>query len=103
MRFNAIAALCKEGTAQDSIGNTVPTVGEPREVFANVYEIGLNSYLAARASGLHADAELQLRSGDYDGEEIVLFGGNEYTVERVSDSGEFTRLTLARRLANVDC
>lgn len=100
MRFNATATLYHEATTQDASGNTVPSKGEPSEVYANVYEIGLNSYLAAQASGLHADAELQLRSADYGGENVVEFDGKEYMVERVSDTGEFTRLTLARRLGN---
>ena len=101
MRFNATATLCRETATQDSRGNTVRVKGAPKEVYANVYEIGLNSYLAAKAAGLHADAELQLRSIDYDGENIAEFNGVEYTVERVSDTGEYTRLTLARRLSNV--
>lgn len=101
MRYNAIATLCAETVAQDSAGNTVVTDGEPREVYANVYEIGLNSYVAARAAGLHADAELQMRSADYDGENVATVDGVEYTVVRVSDTGEYTRLTLARRLSNV--
>ena len=100
MRFNSTATLYPVTATQDARGNTVPSKGEPKDVYANVYEIGLNSYLAAKASGLHADAEIQMRSADYDGEGIVEFGGREYMVERVSDSGEFTRLVLARRLAN---
>ena len=71
-----------------------------KEVFANVYEIGLNSYIAAQAAGLHADAELQVRTCDYDGEAIAEFDGQEYTVERATDSGEFTRLVLSKRISN---
>ena len=100
MRFNSTATLYPVTVSQDAQGNTVPTKGEPREVYANPYEIGLNSYIAAQAAGLHADAEIQLRSADYDGEVIVFYEGQEYTVARVSVAGEYTRLTLSRRLAN---
>lgn len=101
MRFNSTATLYLESATQDASGNPVHVMSEPREVFANVYEIGLRSFIAAQSAGLHADAEIQLRNADYDGENIVEFDGKEYTVERVSEAGEFTRLTLARRVANV--
>ena len=100
MRFNATAKLYPVEARQDERGNIAHVEGEPKEVFANVYEIGLNSYIAAQAAGLHVDAELQLRSADYDGEGIVEFDGDEYTVTRVSSAGEFTRLVLSKRLAN---
>ena len=100
MRFNSTAILYPVTTYQDSRGNNVREYGEPREVYANVYEIGLNSYIAAQAAGLHADAEIQMRSIDYEGEQAVAFDGKEYTVERVSETGEYVRLTLARKLGN---
>lgn len=100
MRFNTTATLYLETAAQDDAGNTVRSKGAPKEVYANRYEIGLNAFIAARDSGLHADAEMQLRTADYGGENVACFDGVEYTVERASDSGEFTRLVLARRLSN---
>lgn len=100
MRYDAVATLYSETVEADSRGNLKPVKGEPKEVYANKYTIGMTTYVNARSAGLHADAELQLRTVDYDGENIAILEGIEYTVERVSDSGEFTYLTLAKRLSN---
>lgn len=100
MRFDSVAELYSETLQADPKGNMIRVKGEPREVFANRYEVGMSSYMAAQEAGLHADAEIQVRAIDYQGEEIALMDGIEYTVERVQDSGEFVRLTLARRLSN---
>ena len=71
-----------------------------RTVFCNQYVIGAQSWLAARSAGLHADFEIEIRSYEYNGEQVVEFDGVECQVERVSDTGEFTRLLLKRRVSN---
>lgn len=68
--------------------------------FCNQMTIGTSAYMAARISGLHADAEVQLRSCEYSGQQRAELDGVEYTVERVLDTGEFTRLTLTKRASN---
>lgn len=69
-----------------------------RMAYANRFDMSLSNYAQAKSVGLHADAEYQLRSCDYHGEEVVRIGETDYTVERVADSGEFTRLTLKKGL-----
>lgn len=100
MRFNSVATLFTEVVQSDPKGNLNPVKGEPHDVFANEFSIGASTYMAAQEAGLHADAEIQLRSIDYGGENVAVLNGDEYTVERVEDSGDFTRLTLAKRLSN---
>lgn len=100
MRFDSVATLFTEVVQPDEMGNLKPVKGEPHEVFVNTYSIGLSSFMAAREAGLHADAEIQLRSVDYGGENIAVLDGKDYTVERVDGSGDFATLTLARRLSN---
>lgn len=65
-----------------------------------MFSIGTGTWLAARSAGLHADAEIQVRSVDYSAQNIVVMRGEDYTVERASDTGEYTRLVLAKRLSN---
>ena len=98
--FNAVASLERVSIAYDGAGNPTETVSS-RDVFVDRYSIGAATWLAARAAGLHADVELSLRSCDYQGEQRLSMDGIIYEVERVSDRGEFTRLTLARRLNDV--
>ena len=95
--YNDVATLESVSIAYDGAGNPTETVTS-RDVFVNRYSIGSSTWLAARSAGLHADVELSLRSCDYQGEQRLSMGGITYEVERVSDRGEFTRLTLARRL-----
>lgn len=100
MRYDSVATLFKEVVETDERGNMKPVKGEPHEVFVNPFAIGLSAYMAAQEAGLHADAEIQLRAVDYNGEDIAIMDGVEYTIERVQDTGDFTQLTLAKRLSN---
>lgn len=85
---------------QDAEGNWVQGEQFRKPVFCNRYTMGSATWASAVDAGLRADAELQLRSVDYEGEDEVIYHGREYDVTRVSDSGEFCRLTLGRRLSN---
>lgn len=100
MRFSEPITAFHEGATQDDMGNATLTRSSGTLLWANVYTVGLNAWLAGRAAGLHADAEIQVRSVDYDGQNIIVMNGEEYTVERASNTGEFTRLVLSHRLGN---
>lgn len=100
MRFNAQATLIKVETSRNEIGATVETETK-REVMVNVFNHSGESQLAARAQGLQLQAVIQLRSCDYKDEQRCIFRNEEYEVEGPIDTGEFTRLTLVRRLPNV--
>lgn len=100
MRFNAQATLIKVETALNEIGVSVETETK-RDVMVNVFNHSGDASLAARAQGLRLEAVIQLRSCDYDGEQRCVFRDNEYEIESPIDTGEFTRLTLVRRLPNV--
>lgn len=100
MRFSEPVTAFLESATQDDMGNATLTRSEKTTIWANVYTVGLNSWLAGRAAGLHADAEIQVRSVDYDGQNIIVMGDDEYSVERVTNTGEFTRLVLSHRLGN---
>lgn len=85
---------------QDGEGNWVQGEQVARQVFCNRFTVGGATWASVVDAGLRADAEVQLRSVEYAGEDEVRFHGVEYDVTRVVDSGEFTRLTLGRRLSN---
>ena len=100
MRFSEPITAFSETSAMDSMGNAALVRSDGKLLWANVYTVGTSAWLAGRAAGLHADAEVQVRSIDYGGENVVVMGGEEYSVERASNTGEFTRLVLSHRLAN---
>lgn len=97
MRWDRTISLLSVATAQDSEGVPRESV-EAREVYANAHTVGLNTWVAARSAGLHADSSVQVRSADYMGEQRVEMDGKAYDVERVKDDGEFAVLTLKERL-----
>lgn len=97
MRYGEVVALTSVRTVQREDGSFTE-VRESRGVFANPYSMGATAYMAARSAGLKADAEVQLRTCDYKGEQECVMRGLAYDVERAVDGGEFTTLTLKRRL-----
>ena len=98
-RFNGVANLISEDVEYLEDGSTSIARTE-KTVFINFYNRSAYAVTQARAQGLRADLEIQLRSCDYDHQQDVSIDGTEYKVEQVTDTGEFTRLTLRRRLAN---
>lgn len=99
MRWDGTARLVTKGVAVSEDGSAHEE-SKSVAVFVNVRNIGTSAWLAARSAGLHADAEIELRTCDYSGQQCVVIGKTEYDVERASEKGEFTTLTLSRRLRN---
>jgi len=94
-----VIELVSEAFTKDSDGNMVATKTS-RETFCNVFQIGAAAYWTAAEHGIRPDAEVQLRSIEYGGEHLAIFRGGEFTIERVNNTGEYTRLTLQRREDN---
>lgn len=95
-RWNETLKLVSVEKVQDDSGAFVDERSE-RAVFCNPMTMGTTAWTAARAGGLKADVEVQVRSADYNGEQRAVFRGVECEVERAQDSGEFTALTMAKR------
>jgi len=94
-----VITLISETYEKDDDGNMIATTVST-DTFVNVFTVGAASFWAAAEHGIRADAEVQLRTSEYNNERLVNFRDTEYTVERVNDTGEFTRLTLQRRTEN---
>lgn len=99
-RYSEVITLVSVGepTVDDEGNQTLERI--ETDVFANRYTMGLNTWAAARANGLHADARFNVRTFDYAGQQRAIHDGIEYEVERASVRGEFTTLVLKRRLGN---
>jgi len=102
-RFCDYAQLIQVTSSQDEYGNPIEA-SVSTLVFANIYKISTSTWLSARNAGLNADAEIEVRSCEYSGQERVKMGDGAnavtYDVERSSNTGEFTRLTLAKRVSS---
>lgn len=99
-RWDMSLTLVKRVQEQRDDGSWAEAEPIRTKVWANRRKIGSSTWLAARSAGLHADASVQIRSFEYDGQEDVEIAGIEYTVEKAVRYGEFTVLTLAKRLPN---
>ena len=93
MRWNATCTLVEKTYTPDSEGVPQPTVVKT-EVFCNEFSIGANTWSSMYEIGISADAEIQVWSDEYSGQLDVILHGKYYSVERVQNTGDFTRLTL---------
>lgn len=98
-RFADVATLISITSSVSECGSIEETT-ERTDVFVNRYTLGAAAWAAARSNGLHSDSTVEMRSCDYNGEQVVEYQGETYDVERVSNKGEFTTLTLAKRLSH---
>lgn len=75
--------------------------GEPskRVVLCNRRTLGLQRRTESVDLGMRADAEVEVRTCEYNGETEALYLGTTYDCEATVD-GDFTYLTLGRRVAD---
>lgn len=85
---------------QDSTGAWVKGDPVETEVFCNQFYAGLSDRQNPVDAGLMDVADIQLRSGDYSGQTHAVYRGREYTVMKVTESNEFTRLQLERVISD---
>ena len=98
-RFSKVVTLVRETVSYEDDGSYSESE-ERRDVFANIYSKGSYAVAQARANGLRADSEIQVRSCDYDGQQVAIMDGSAHDVESSTDHGEFVRLVLRKRLSH---
>lgn len=98
-RYADVITLRSITHAVNDEGAVVETY-EDTDVFANRYYIGLSDRIAGASEGLKGLCEFQVRSIDYAGQGYAVWNDTEYTVNSVSDRGDFTLLTMSVRLRN---
>jgi hypothetical protein len=101
VRYDAAIDLGAETITADSIGQQVATVAWT-SVYANRFNLSRDEFYTAGRSGLKPECVYQLRACDYGGETRARVGTTEYDVISADDRGEWTRLTLQRRVAHGD-
>ena len=101
MRSNATCVLVEKTYQPDSEGVPMPTE-ERREVFCNEFTVGANTWSSMYEIGISVDADIQVRTCDYEGQRDVFYGGKWYSVERVTTQGDYTRLMLRHQKSDTD-
>ena len=101
--YDNVASLLKATERQDVYGNILEEYTE-REVFVKPRSVYANDFYNAATVGLKPEIVLVLNNvADYEGEKMVLFNGELYTVIRTYQRPEkdALELTLERRLGSV--
>lgn len=93
LRWNETCTLVEKTYEPDEEG-VMRVVDHESEVFCNAFSVGANTWSSMYEIGISVDAELQVRTCDYDGQRDVVYRGKWMSVERVKEEGDFTRLTL---------
>ena len=93
MRWTETCTLVKKVYEPDDEGVSQAT-DVPYEVFCNPFTVGATTWSSMYEIGISVDAEIQVRSCDYDGQRDVVYRGKWMSVEFVKEEGDLTRLTL---------
>ena len=101
MRWNETCTLVAKDYTPDDEG--VMAVQDTRtDVFCNSFSVGAHTWSSMYEIGISVDAELQVRSCDYDGQRDVYYREKWYSVEVVKEEGDFVRLTLRHQQSDSD-
>lgn len=100
--YDNVATLYKATETQDKYGNIIEAY-TTREVFVKPRSVYANEFYNAATVGLKPELVIVLNNvKDYEGEKMVLFSGELYTVVRTYQKPEkdALELTLERRLGS---
>lgn len=93
LRWNETCVLVEKEQTFDDEG--VPKFADKKtEVFCSPKVIGAHTWSSMYEIGISADAQIKLRTCDYDEQRDVFYRDKWYSVETVQEKGEFVVLTL---------
>ena len=100
-RWNETCVLVAKTHELDSEGVPQPT-DTRTEVFCSPKVIGANTWSSMYEIGISADAQVYVRTCDYDGQRDVFYRDEWYSVETVQEKGDFTALTMRHQKSDSD-
>lgn len=101
MRFSETCTLVAKTYEPDDEG-VMKVTDHETVVFCNPFSVGAHTWSSMYEIGISADAEIQVRTCDYDGQRDVLYRDKWYSVEFTSEAGDLTRLTLRHQKSDSD-
>lgn len=101
MRWNETCVLIAKSYEVDTEGVPHPTEVR-RTVFCNPRTVGANTWSSMYEIGISVVAEVQMRTCDYEGERDVFYRDKWLSVEKVTEQGDFTTLTLRHQKSDSD-
>jgi len=101
VRWNETCTLVAKEYVTDDEGVPQPTDTKVT-VFCNPRHVGANTWSSMYEIGISVDAQLQIRTCDYDGQRDVFYRDQWFSVEIVQEQGDFTLLTLRHQKSDSD-
>lgn len=89
MDRSELISLVKEVKTKDNLG-VYHSESVRRDVFCNVSSISANEFFEGGRTGLNPAYRMTVFFGDYEGEEILEYKGNTYSIYRTFQKGTDT-------------
>ena len=100
MLSDTVINLISQVYSVDSVGNQIST-DTARQVYASRRPISRSEFFTAQTAGIKAEHLFVISSLDYEGERLVEYAGEKFTVYRVYENEhEQTELYVERRLGD---
>ena len=100
-RWNETCVLVAKTYETDEEGVPQPTDART-EVFCSPKVIGASTWSSMYEIGVSADAQVYVRTCDYDGQANVFYRDGWYSVENIQEKGDFTCLTMRHQKSDTD-
>jgi len=91
MNWRDVVFLLTETKVRNDLGDII-TKTEERMTYANKKSIRQSEFYQAQATGLRPELAFDVRTIEYDEEELLKFNGIKYNIIRTYDKGEFIEL-----------
>lgn len=94
--MNDVIFLITESMTQDA-NHVLTTAESKRQVFCTVSSVGMREITNASQMGIQPEYQFSVFQGDYQGERIVEYHGERYTVYRTYRAGDKVELYCQTR------
>lgn len=101
MRWNETCVLIAKSYQTDSEGIPMPK-DDRKTVYCNPRTVGASTWSSMYEIGISVDAQIQVRTCDYEGQRDVFYRDRWYSVETVQESGDLCVLTLRHQRSDTD-
>ena len=101
MRWNETCVLVDKEYVVDREGVPQPKVTKTK-AFCNPRTVGAHTWSSMYEIGISCDAQIQVRTCDYDEQLDVFYRDKWYSVEVTQERGDFTVLTLRHQKSDAE-
>ena len=96
-RWSDVVDLISVTTGEDADGFPADVEVFHRNLFVNKKDVRSAEFYQAAAQGIRLETMFEMRSIDYEGQELLEYGGNRFSIERTYDRGEIIELVCQSR------